>query len=257
MAVHAPGARRHRGAGLGDHPASPNLAGERASGRFHRSPRGLPDVQAAVPRRSPRPVGLRAQAVQAPWRDARLRPHRGEGLQPDVRDHGRPGQGGGLDRLPAARDRPGHLLELQELPAVLAQEAAVRDRPDRQELPQRDHPRQLHLPHARVRADGDGVLRPARRGPAVVRALARAAAELVPRPRVSAPTTSGCAPTTPTSCRTTRAAPATSSTCSRSAGPSSRESPTAATSTSPSTPSTPARSSSTSTRRPRSATSRT
>ena len=61
------------------------------------------------------------------------------------------------------------------------QEAAVRDRPDRQELPQRDHARQLHLPHPRVRADGDGVLRPARRGRAVVRALARAAARLVPR----------------------------------------------------------------------------
>ena len=33
-------------------------------------------------------------------------------------------------------------------------------------------PGQLHLPHARVRADGDGVLRPARRGAAVARALA-------------------------------------------------------------------------------------
>ena len=39
------------------------------------------------------------------------------------------------------------------------QEAAVRHRPDRQELPQRDHAGQLHLPHPRVRADGDGVLR--------------------------------------------------------------------------------------------------
>ena len=257
MAVHAPGARRHRRAGLGDHPAPQNLAGERTPGRLHRPARGLPNVQAALPRRPHRSVGLRPQALKAPRRDARLRPHRGEGLQPDVRDHGRPGQGGGLDRLPAARDRPGHLLELQELPAVLAQEAAVRNRPDRQELPQRDHPRQLHLPHARVRADGDGVLRAARRGPAVVRALARAADELVPRPRHPPRPPPAAAPTTPTSCRTTRAAPATSSTCSRSAGQSSRGSPTAATSTSPSTPSTPARSSSTSTRRPRSATSRT
>ena len=38
-------------------------------------------------------------------------------------------------------------------------QAAVRHRPDRQELPQRDHPWQLHFPHPRVRADGDGVLR--------------------------------------------------------------------------------------------------
>ena len=37
-------------------------------------------------------------------------------------------------------------------------------------------PGELHLPHARVRADGDGVLRAARRGAAVVRALARRAA---------------------------------------------------------------------------------
>ena len=39
----------------------------------------------------------------------------------------------------------------------------VRHRPDRQELPQRDQPAELHLPLARVRADGDRVLLPARR----------------------------------------------------------------------------------------------
>ena len=55
-----------------------------------------------------------------------------------------------------------------------AQEAAVRHRPDRQVVPQRDHAGQLRLPHPRVRADGDGVLRAARRGPAVVRVLVRA-----------------------------------------------------------------------------------
>ena len=116
-----------------------------------------------------------------------------------------PGQGGGLDRLPAPRDRSGHLPELQELPAVLPQEAAVRDRSDRQELPQRDHARELHLPHAGVRADGDGVLRPASRGAAVVRALARAASGLVPAARDPRRTTYGCAPMTQTSCRTTPA----------------------------------------------------
>ena len=76
----------------------------------------------------------------------------------------RAGEGGGRDRLPAPRDGAGHLRQLQERAAVRAQEAAVRDRADRQVVPQRDHARQLHLPHARVRADGDGVLRPARRG---------------------------------------------------------------------------------------------
>ena len=39
----------------------------------------------------------------------------------------------------------------------------VRHRPDRQELPQRDHAAQLHLPLARVRADGDRVLLPSER----------------------------------------------------------------------------------------------
>ena len=176
VAGDAPGARRHRRAGLGDHPAPAHVGGQRPPGRLHRPAGRLPHLQAALPRRPPRRVRVRAQAVQAPRRDAGLRPHRGARLQPHVRDDGRPGQGGGLDRLPAARDRPGHLPQLQELPAVRAQEAAVRHRADRQELPQRDHAGQLHLPHARVRADGDGVLRAARRGAAVVRALARASA---------------------------------------------------------------------------------
>ncbi len=57
----------------------------------------------------------------------------------------------------------GSVRQLQERPAVDAQEAALRHRPDRQELPQRDQPRQLRLPDARVRADGDAVLRPSRR----------------------------------------------------------------------------------------------
>ena len=58
----------------------------------------------------------------------------------------------------------GIFLDFKTTLSVRAQEAAVRDRADRQVVPQRDHARQLHLPHARVRADGDGVLRAARRG---------------------------------------------------------------------------------------------
>ncbi len=152
----------------------------------------------------------------------------------------------GDDRLPAPRDRPGDLPELPQLPAVQSQEAAVRDRPDRQVVSQRDHARQLHLPHARVRADGDGVLRAAGRGADVVRALARRSATTGIWTSGSAPTICGCAPTTPMSSATTPAALRTSSTCSRSAGRSSRGSPTAATSTSHATPSSPGRSSSTS-----------
>ncbi len=126
---------------------------------------------------------MRAQTLQAPRRNRRVRPDRGARLQPDVRDHDRPGEGVRLDRLPAPGDRAGDLHQLQERAAVLAQEAAVRDRAGGQVLPQRDHAGQLHLPHARVRADGDGVLRAARRGAAVVRALARRARALVRRAR--------------------------------------------------------------------------
>ncbi len=167
MARDAPGARRHRRPGLGDPPAPARVGGLRPPRRLHRPARRLPHLRAALPRRPPRRRARRplpAQAVQAPGRGPRLRPHRGARLQPHVRDDDRPGQGGRLDRLPAPRDRAGHLHQLQERPAVLAQEAAVRHRAGRQVVPQRDHARQLHLPHARVRADGDGVLRPARRG---------------------------------------------------------------------------------------------
>ena len=91
--------------------------------------------------------------------------------------------------LPAPGDRAGHLRQLRNVAEHLAQEAAVRHRPDRQELPQRDHPGQLHLPHPRVRADGDGVLRQARHRRGVARVLAAGALGLVPRPRAVHATT--------------------------------------------------------------------
>ena len=80
-----------------------------------------------------------------------------------------PDRGRRRDRLPATRDRAGHVRELPGDPGRGAQEAAVRHRADRQVVPQRDHAGQLHLPHARVRADGDGVLRRARHRRRVVR----------------------------------------------------------------------------------------
>ena len=95
----------------------------------------------------------------------RRRAERAARVQPDVRDDDRPGEGRGLDGLPAARDRAGHLPRLQDDAPVRAPQAAVRHRAGRQVVPQRDHARQLHLPHARVRADGDGVLRAARPRP--------------------------------------------------------------------------------------------
>ena len=62
-------------------------------------------------------------------------------------------------------------------------QAAVRHRPDRQVVPQRDHAGQLHLPDPRVRADGDGVLRRAGHRQGVARVLAQGALGLVRRPR--------------------------------------------------------------------------
>jgi glycyl-tRNA synthetase len=54
--------------------------------------------------------------------------------------------------------------------------------PGRQELPQRDHPGQLHLPDPRVRADGDGVLRRTRHRRGTAPVLDRPAHRLVRRP---------------------------------------------------------------------------
>ena len=91
--------------------------------------------------------------------------HRGPGLQPDVQDPRRPGRGRGRGGLPAARDGPGHVHQLRQRAPDHPQEAALRHRPGGQVLPQRDHPAELRLPHPGVRADGDGVLRPARPRP--------------------------------------------------------------------------------------------
>ena len=60
-----------------------------------------------------------------------------------------------------------------------AHQGAVRHRADRQVVPQRDQPAQLHVPLARVRADGDGVLLQARQRRQVVRVLGRGAQEVV------------------------------------------------------------------------------
>ena len=71
----------------------------------------------------------------------RRRADRAARVQPDVPDDDRAGAGGGLDRLPAPRDRAGHLPGLQDDAELRAQEAAVRHRAGRQVLPQRDHAR--------------------------------------------------------------------------------------------------------------------
>ena len=142
-------------------------------------------MQAPLPGGSPRGSGargdrLRPEAEQEAGRDAGLRPHRGPPVQPHVQDAHRRRRGDGARRVPAPRDGAGHLRQLQERRADRPAQAAVRDRADREGLPERDHAGELHLPHARVRADGDGVLRPARGGGAVVPLLDRRAHALVP-----------------------------------------------------------------------------
>ena len=87
---------------------------------------------------------------------------RAEGVLRPAEDLPRPRRRRGRAALPAPGDRAGHLRELRQRALQRQDEAAVRHRPGRQELPQRDHARQLHLPHPRVRADGDGVLRRSR-----------------------------------------------------------------------------------------------
>ena len=90
--------------------------------------------------------------ADGPLPGVRRRIHRCAQVQPALPHLRRPGGGRGQHRLPAAGDGPGHLCQLRQRPDHDAQEAALRHRPDRQGLPQRDHPGQLHLPRPRVRA---------------------------------------------------------------------------------------------------------
>ena len=133
MARDGAGARRHRRAGRGDHPCT------RARGRPRATSPGFTDplvdcqhLQAALPRRRPRERAVRAQAVEASRRDAECDLTEARDFNLMFETTIGPGEGRGRDRLPAPRDGAGHLRELQERPAVRAQEAAVRHRADRQ-----------------------------------------------------------------------------------------------------------------------------
>ncbi len=77
----------------------------------------------------------------------------------------------------------GMFINFKNVIQTHAQEASLRHRPGGQELPQRDHARQLRVPHPRVRADGARVLRAAQRVEAVVRLLGGGAVRLVHRSR--------------------------------------------------------------------------
>ena len=117
--------------------------------------------------------------------------------------HAGPGRGLGRRRLPAPGDGAGHVHELRQRAADDAQEAAVRHRPGRQVVPQRDHAAELDLPDPRVRADGDGVLRAAGRRAPSGTSTGATSASTGTSATASPPTSCACARTTPTSCRTT------------------------------------------------------
>ena len=80
----------------------------------------------------------------------------------DVQDIPGPRRGRGLGRIPETRDSPGNVRKLRQRSTGYPKKTAVRNRPGRKELPQRDHPGQLHIPDPRDRANGNGVLRDAR-----------------------------------------------------------------------------------------------
>ncbi len=178
MAAHGPPAGRRRRPRRGDHHEPSRVGGVRARRGLQRSDGRLPQLQAALPHRRPQGRSIRDRLPQL--RPAR-HPDRATPVQPDVR-HAR-GAGGGvrIGRLPAPGDGPGDVRAVRERRDQHAQEAAVRDRADRPQLPQRDHAGQLHLPRPRAGADGDGVLRPSPRRGRVVRPLGRRASPLVDR----------------------------------------------------------------------------
>src|SRR5579864_4549243 len=59
----------------------------------------------------------------------------------------------------APRDGAGDVRQLRERPELYTNAPALRHRPGRQGLPQRDHPRELDLSPSRIRVDGARVLR--------------------------------------------------------------------------------------------------
>ena len=235
---------------------------------LHRPADRVPVVPQALPGRPPaggvrreeghrRPRRRRPRARRLPQLRHPRRLDRAAPVLRPAEDLPRRRRGRDRPALPASGDRPGHLPELHQRGDQRPQEAAVRHRADRQELPQRDHAGQLHLPHPRVRADGDGVLRQARRGRGVAPVLDRRAHPLVRRPRHQPRQPAALRAPAGEAVATTPSAPSTSSTASSSPAPSgasSRASPTAPTSTSRRTPSTPARTCPTSTRPQTSAT---
>ena len=177
MALDGAAPPRCGGPGLVDLVAPRGVRGLRPSPELQRPAGGLPGLRSPAPGRQ----------AGRPRRLPRLRPHRrpyrGPPVQPDVLHPRRAGGRLGRRGVPASGDGSGRIRELHERAAHQPPPPAVRHRPDRQVVPQRDHARQLRLPHPRVRADGARVLRAAHRGRPVVPPLVRGADAVVSRPR--------------------------------------------------------------------------
>ena len=220
---HGLGEGRRRRPRLRRHDAPRSLARQRTPGRLPRPPGRVPRVPPAL---EGGPAG------RAPVPRMRRRPHRDPHVQHHVQDLHGPRRGERQRRLPPARNGPGHLRQLQQRPHRQPPQAALRHRPGRQGLPQRDHHRKLHLPNPRVRDDGDRVLRQARRGRGVAPPMDRPGPALVRGPGRPGGQAPGAAPRPRTSYPTTPRQPPTSSTASPGAGARSRASPTAPTTTS-------------------------
>ena len=149
--------RRYRRARCRHSDASAGLAHVGPRRRVHRPDGRLQEVQGAVPGRQAGRGTLSDEAVEVSAR-MRRRIDRGAQVQPDVQDSHGTGRGFLIGDLSAAGDGAGDLCQFSEREEFIAAEDPVRDRADRQGVPQRDHAGQFHFPDARIRADGDAVL---------------------------------------------------------------------------------------------------
>ena len=175
---------------------------------------------------------MRQEAVEAARRVLRVRPDRAAPVQPHVRDHGRPGGGGGRG-VPAAGDGAGDLHQLQERrsswrggkpPFGIAQVG----KSFRNEITPGNF---LFRVREFEQMEMEYFVPPAR-GRRVVPVLDRRPVRVVRRATGCGGRSCACGSTGRRSARTTPRGRATSSTTTRSAGRSSRASPTAVTSTS-------------------------
>ena len=107
---------------------------------------------------------VRQEAQQAARGDARVRPDRAAAVQPHVRDDDRPVEETGQTSTCAPRPRRASSSTSRTSHSSRAGSRRSASRTWRQVVPQRDHARATSSSGARVRADGDGVLRAAVRG---------------------------------------------------------------------------------------------